>query len=222
VFVTEAADIVRISPVIPVVVLDDVDAAVPLAQALLAGGIGVIEITMRTAAALAAMRVIAAEVPGITVGAGTVLDARQAARAVDAGARFLVSPGAAPMLLDGLLDTGLPLLPGVATVSEALALRERGIRIAKFFPAGPAGGPAYLRALVSPLPDLLLCPTGGIDAASAPDYLGVPNVICVGGSWLTPSHLLAAGDWDAVTALAAAASGLRAAGRERLDTGDGA
>jgi 2-dehydro-3-deoxyphosphogluconate aldolase/(4S)-4-hydroxy-2-oxoglutarate aldolase len=209
---TTATDIVEISPVIPVVILDDPDHAVPLAHALVAGGVRVIEITLRTPTALESIRRIAAAVPDIVVGAGTTLTLQQARAAADAGASFLVSPGATPRMLDDLLDVGLPLLPGVATVSEALAVRERGIRVMKFFPAGPAGGTAYLRALASPLPDVRFCPTGGIGAASAPEYLALPNVVCVGGSWLAPVAVLRAGNWHEITVLAADASSWRVTG----------
>lgn len=209
---TGIAEVVGVSPVMPVVVLDDAERAVPLARALAAGGVGVIEVTLRTPVALEAIRRIADDVPEMLVGAGTVLDGAQARAAADAGARFLVSPGATPRLLDEVLAADLPLLPGVATVGEVLAAREHGIRVMKFFPAGPAGGPAYLSAIASPVPDARFCPTGGIDEDSAPEYLALPNVVCVGGSWLAPAAALRAGDWGTVTRLAARASGWRAAG----------
>jgi len=209
---TGIAEVVGASPVMPVVVLEDAIQAEPLARALAAGGVGVIEVTLRTPTALDAIRRIADAVPDMLVGAGTVLDGEQARAAAAAGARFLVSPGATPRLLDGMLATELPVLPGVATVGEVLAARERGIRVMNFFPAVPAGGPAYLRAIASPVPDARFCPTGGIDEASAPDYLALPNVVCVGGSWLAPASALRAGDWDEVTRIAARASGWRAAG----------
>ena len=210
----DAEAVVALSPVVPVVILEDEAHAVPLARALVAGGVGVIEVTLRTPAGLGSIRRIAAEVPEIVVGAGTLLDAAQGSAAAQAGAQFLVSPGSTSRLLDDLLGTGLPLLPGVATVSEALAVRESGLRVMKFFPAAPAGGADYIRALASPLPDVRFCPTGGIDERSAPAYLALPNVACVGGSWLTPAGLLRAGDWAAITALAARVTGWRTDGSD--------
>lgn len=193
-------------PVMPVVVVDELDHAVPVARALAAGGLPAIELTLRTPVALEAVAAIAEQVPEVLVGAGTVTTPEQAQRAAEAGAQFLVSPGSTPRLLDGLLDTGLPFLPGVATAGEALAAAERGLRELKFFPAEAAGGAAFLKALAGPLPDLRFCPTGGITPASAPDYLALPNVGCVGGSWLTPADVLAAGDWAEVERRAAAAA----------------
>ena len=198
-------------PVIPVVVLDDVTAAGPLARALAAGGVPVVELTLRTPAALEAVRRIADEVPEVLVGAGTIVAPGQAKQAADAGAQFLVSPGCTPRLLDEMADTGLPHLPGVATVSEVLALLERGLTEMKFFPAEPSGGVGFLKALASPVPQARFCPTGGITPASAPGYLAAPNVGCVGGSWLTPSTALAARDWDTVRDLAAATRSLQPA-----------
>lgn len=197
------------TPVIPVVVVEDVAHAVPLARALVTGGVRVIELTLRTPAALDAIRAIAAEVPQILVGAGTVLGADHAKRAHDAGARFLVSPGATPSLLDALRSTGLPFLPGTATVSEVLAVREAGVHELKFFPAEASGGASYLSAVASVVPDVRFCPTGGITSVSATSYLALPNVGCVGGSWLTPRDAVAVGDWDRVTRLAAATLSLR-------------
>lgn len=197
--------ILDLSPVVPVVVLDDVEVAAPLARALVDGGIRVIELTLRTPVALAAIERIAAEVPGIVVGAGTVVDPDQAKAAAAAGAQFLVSPGSTPAVLDAMADTGLPLLPGCATISEAMALRERGLTELKFFPAQASGGAAFLASVHGPLPDLRFCPTGGISAESAPDYLVLPNVGCVGGSWLTPSDAVRARDWQRITGLAASA-----------------
>lgn len=196
-----------VAPVIPVVVLADAEQAVPLARALAAGGIGIIELTLRTPAGLEAIRRIAAEVPEVVVGAGTVLTAEQAEASARAGASFLVSPGSTTALLDAMADTGLPFLPGTSTVSEMLAVAERGITELKFFAAEAAGGAPYLASVASPLPHLRFCPTGGITAASAGRYLDLPNVGCVGGSWLTPADALAAGDWNRVTALAAEVAG---------------
>lgn len=198
-----SADLLTLSPVIPVVVLDDADRAVPLAQALLAGGIPIIEVTLRTPAALDAITAIAAQVPDMLVGAGTVTSPVHAEKAVAAGARFLVSPGATDTLLDALAGTGVPYLPGVATVSEALRVLERGQREMKLFPAEACGGRAFLKSLASPLPDARFCPTGGITPDTAPLYRALPNVGCVGGTWLTPADLVAAGDWAQITRLAA-------------------
>ncbi len=195
-------------PVVPVVVLDDPEAAVPLARALVAGGLPVIEITLRTAAAMESVSRIAAEVPEAVVGAGTVLTPAQARDAAGAGAGFLVSPGTSERLLDAMAVTGLPLLPGVATASEALTVLERGITRMKFFPAEAAGGAAYLRALAGPLPEVRFCPTGGVDERNAPDYLALPNVSCVGGSWITPAGAVAGGDWGRIEQLARTAAEL--------------
>lgn len=195
-------------PVVPVVVIEDLDHAVPVARALVEGGLPVIELTLRTPVALDAIAAIAAEVPEILVGAGTIVTPGQARQTADAGAQFLVSPGSTPALLTAMADSGLPFLPGTATVSEALAVLEAGFTEMKFFPAEASGGAAYLKAISSPLPAARFCPTGGITAATAPSYLALPNVGCVGGSWLTPADVLAAGDWDRVSALAAAAAAL--------------
>lgn len=201
--------IVTLAPVVPVVIIDDVSRAVPLARSLVRGGLPVIEITLRTPAALDAIRAIADEVAEAVVGVGTVLDPAQLVAARDAGARFAVSPGATETLLDAAAIEGLPLLPGVATASEAMALIERDCRFAKFFPAEPAGGLAYLSALASPLPQLKFCPTGGITLESAPKYLALSNVVCVGGSWMVAKDRIAAADWAGITAQAAAAAKLR-------------
>ena len=202
----------RLAPVIPVVVIDDARAAVPMARALVAGGTPAIEITLRTPAALDAIRAIAAEVEGAVIGVGTVLTARDLHAAQQAGARFAVSPGVSPYLLDAADDSDLPLLPGAATASEAMSLLERGYRHLKFFPAVQAGGHKLLGAWASPLAQLRFCPTGGISLANAADFLALPNVICVGGSWLTPAGMLAAGDWAGIELLAREAAGLRLIG----------
>ncbi|MDT0182882.1 bifunctional 4-hydroxy-2-oxoglutarate aldolase/2-dehydro-3-deoxy-phosphogluconate aldolase [Microbacterium sp. ARD31] len=196
------ASVLSLAPVVPVVVLDDVAHAVPVARALVAGGLPVIELTLRTPVALEALAAIAAEVPEITVGAGTVLTPVQVDQAVGAGAQFLVSPGATPSLLGAMGASGVPFLPGTATVSEVMAVLEAGVTEMKFFPAEASGGAAYLRSIASPVPAARFCPTGGITAATAASYLALPNVGCVGGSWLTPSDALAAQDWDRVTTLA--------------------
>ena len=195
-------------PVLPVVVLERREDAVPVARALVAGGLPAIELTLRTPAALDAIRAISAEVPEILVGAGTVVTPGQAKQALDAGAGFLVSPGSTPALLAAMAETGLPFLPGTSTVSEVLAALELGLTELKFFPAEAAGGAAYLRSVAGPVPTARFCPTGGITPGSAPDYLALPNVGCVGGSWLTPPDLVASGDWAAITALAAQAAAL--------------
>lgn len=196
--------VLGLAPVIPVVVLEDAADAVPLARALVAGGLPAIEITLRTPAALDAIRAVADGVPGAVVGAGTVLTPEQARAAADAGARFLVSPGWTDRLLAALRESGLPFLPGVSTATEALGLLERGVTEMKFFPAEAAGGTAYLRSLASPLPRARFCPTGGIDARRAPEYLALPNVACVGGTWMLPPDALRARDWGRVESLARA------------------
>ncbi|WP_214409083.1 bifunctional 4-hydroxy-2-oxoglutarate aldolase/2-dehydro-3-deoxy-phosphogluconate aldolase [Sphaerisporangium fuscum] len=201
--------ILDLAPVVPVVVIDDVETAVPLARALVAGGLPAIEVTLRTSCALAAIERIAAEVPDAVIGAGTVRTPADVAASVKAGARFLVSPGSTPALVDAMTGSGVPFLPGAATASEVLALAERGLTELKFFPAGPAGGVAYLKALAGPIPDVRFCPTGGIKPENAPEYLALPNVGCVGGTWLTPADALAAGDFARVEKLAAEAAALR-------------
>lgn len=200
-----------LAPVVPVVVLDDADHAVPLARALVEGGLPAIEVTLRTPAAAESIERIAAEVPGAVVGAGTVVTARDAERSLKAGARFLVSPGCTPRLRAAMADTGLPFLPGVSSASEAMALLEEGVTAMKFFPAEPAGGVPYLKALGGPLPQITFCPTGGIRPGNAAEYLALPNVGCVGGTWLTPSDAVRAGDWDRIRGLAAEAAELRPA-----------
>jgi 2-dehydro-3-deoxyphosphogluconate aldolase / (4S)-4-hydroxy-2-oxoglutarate aldolase len=199
----------RLAPVIPVVIIDDAQHAVPMARALVAGGVPAIEVTLRTPAALDAIRAIANEVEGAVVGVGTVLTAKDLHAAEQAGARFAVSPGVSPNLLAAADNSALPLLPGVATASEAMSLLERGYRHLKFFPAVPAGGAKLLGAWASPLPQLRFCPTGGISLLSAPDFLALSNVLCVGGSWLTPNDKLKRGDWDGIEQLAREAALLK-------------
>ena len=194
-----------VSPVIPVVVIDDPAHAVPLARALVAGGVAIIEVTLRTPRALDAVAAIAAEVPEIALGVGSVLTADHVDQALAAGADFLVSPGASPALLERLVAAPVPVLPGVATVSEVLTALDHGLIELKFFPAGPAGGPAYLAAIGGPVPQVRFCPTGGVTAENLRDYLAVPGVAAVGGTWLTPKSLIEAEDWAGITALAAAA-----------------
>ena len=200
--------ILRLQPVVPVLTIEDASAAVPLARALVAGGLKAIEITLRTPAALDAIRAVADEVEGAVAGAGTILDPDQFAEAESAGARFIVSPGTTQELLDAARGSDVPFLPGAATASEVMALREEGYTVLKFFPAEQAGGAAYLKSLSSPLAGITFCPTGGISPENARDYLSLPNVACVGGSWLAPKEMLAAGDWKGITALAAEAARL--------------
>lgn len=205
-------EICALAPVVPVLVIEDVAHARPLAEALVAGGLPALEVTLRTPCALEAIRAMA-EVAGGVVGAGTLLTPADVAAAKAAGARFGVSPGATPALLAAAEAEGLPLLPGAATASEVMALLERGYDMAKFFPAANIGGAPALKALAGPLPQMGFCPTGGIGAANAADYLALPNVLCVGGSWVAPAHLMAAGDWAEIQSLAKAASALKSAGK---------
>jgi 2-dehydro-3-deoxyphosphogluconate aldolase / (4S)-4-hydroxy-2-oxoglutarate aldolase len=205
---SRSESLLDVVPVLPVVVLDRLEDAVPVARALVAGGLPAIELTLRTEVALDAIRAIADEVPEILVGAGTIVRPEQAEQARDAGARFLVSPGATPSLLDAMADSGLPFLPGTATVSETMTVLEAGVTEMKFFPAAAAGGAAYLTSLASPFPDARFCPTGGITPTTAPTYLALSNVGCVGGSWLTPSDALQTGDFARVAALARQAAAL--------------
>jgi 2-dehydro-3-deoxyphosphogluconate aldolase/(4S)-4-hydroxy-2-oxoglutarate aldolase len=201
--------ILGLAAVFPVVVVEDVETAVPMARALVAGGLPAIEVTLRTPCALEAIARIAAQVPGAVVGAGTVRGPGDVEASARAGARFLVSPGATPALLDAMADSGVPYLPGAATASEVMALAERGLTELKFFPAVPAGGVPYLKALGGPLPEVRFCPTGGIRPETATDFLSLPNVGCVGGTWLTPQDALATGDYGRIEKLAAEAAALR-------------
>ncbi len=196
-------------PVIPVIVLQRLEDAVPLARALVAGGVRVLEVTLRTPAALACMEAIAREVPQAIVGAGTVRSADDARAALRAGCRFAVSPGYTPEVGQACRDIGLPLLPGVATASEVMQANADGYRFLKFFPATAAGGVPMLKALAGPFPDVVFCPTGGITLQTAPDFLALPNVAVCGGSWLTPADATDAGDWGRITALAREAAALR-------------
>ena len=204
---TFAAALARVR-VVPVLTIEDGCDAVGLARALVAGGLDVLEITLRTPAAVAALGEIARALPGALVGAVTVLTPEQAETVLRHGARFIISPGMTPRLIAAANDWRVPFLPGAVTASEAMALADLGYRLLKFFPAEPAGGIAALKALAAPLPMIRFCPTGGIDAARAPGYLGLANVIAVGGSWVAPRELVRARDWVAITKLAAAASGL--------------
>ena len=203
-------DVMRVGPVIPVLVIEDLAQAVPLAQALVAGGVRVLEVTLRTPVALAAIRAMADEVPEAIVGVGTLTRPEDFTEARDAGACFGVSPGLTPALIAAARDSDLPLLPGVMTPSEVIAARLAGFRELKLFPARQAGGMGMLQALAGPFPDVTFCPTGGITAETAPEFLALPNVGCVGGSWLTPKAALATGDWGRITELAREANGLKA------------
>ena len=203
----KAAEICRLAPVVPVLVIDDLAHAAPLARALVAGGLPALEVTLRTACALDAIRAMA-EVPGGVVGAGTLLTPADVKAAKAAGAKFGVSPGATERLLDACAEHDLPLLAGAATASEIMWLLEQGYTVAKFFPAEQAGGAAYLKSIAAPLPQMKFCPTGGIGLNNARDYLSLPNILCVGGSWVAPKQAMARGDWAAITALAAGAAAL--------------
>ncbi|MEK8046484.1 bifunctional 4-hydroxy-2-oxoglutarate aldolase/2-dehydro-3-deoxy-phosphogluconate aldolase [Ideonella margarita] len=201
-------DLVTHGPVIPVIVIDRLEDAVPLAEALVAGGVRVLEVTLRTPVALEAIRAMCA-VPGAIVGAGTIRSAADARAAKAAGAVFGVSPGYTAEVGAACREVGLPLLPGVATASEVMAAQADGLNFLKFFPATAAGGIPMLKALAGPFPDVVFCPTGGITPATAPDFLGLPNVKVCGGSWLTPADAVKAGDWARITQLAKEAGALR-------------
>lgn len=201
-------DVMNDAPVIPVIVLSELAHAVPLARALVAGGIRMLEVTLRTPVALACMEAIVREVPDAVVGAGTVRSAADAQAAAMAGARFAVSPGYTPAIGKACHELGLPLLPGVATGSEILAAQEDGYTALKFFPALQAGGIAMLKAWQGPFGDVKFCPTGGITGGNAGEFLRLANVTCVGGSWLTPPEVVARGDWDHITQLARQAAGV--------------
>ena len=203
------AEICRLAPVIPVLVLDQLDHAGPLARALVAGGLKALEVTLRTPVALDAIRDMADAAPDAVVGAGTLRTPADVRAAIAAGARFGVSPGLSAAVLDAAAEAGLPMLPGVATPTEAMAGAERGIEILKFFPAEANGGAPVLRAWESPLAGLSFCPTGGIGLDNAREYLGLGNVVCVGGSWVAPKSMVAAGDWQGITRLARDAAALR-------------
>lgn len=201
------AGMCRLAPVIPVLVIEDLAHARPLAEALVAGGLPMLEVTLRTPVALEAIRLMAG-VPGGTVGAGTLLNAADVQAAKAAGARFGVAPGSTPALLDACEAEDLPTLPGAATASEVMALLARGYTTAKFFPAENIGGAPALKSLGAPLPQMGFCPTGGIGPGNVADYLALPNVLCVGGSWVAPRDLVQRGDWAGITGLARAAAGL--------------
>ena len=203
-----AAEICRLAPVVPVLVIDDLAHAKLLAQALVAGGLPALEVTLRTPVALEAIRVMA-EVPGGRVGAGTLLTPADVKAAKAAGATFGVSPGATPRILEACAEHDLPLLPGAATATEVMVLLELGYTVQKFFPAEQAGGAAFMKSIGSPIPQVSFCPTGGISLKNARDYLSLPNILCVGGSWVAPKEAMLRGDWAAITALAREAVALR-------------
>lgn len=204
---TKTLEICELAPVIPVLVVDDVQHAKPLAEALVAGGLPALEVTLRTPSALEVIKAMAT-VDGGVMGAGTLLTADDVKRAKDAGATFGVSPGATDTILDACEAEDLPLLPAAATASEAMRLLERGYSVQKFFPAEAAGGAPFLKSLTSPLPQITFCPTGGINLAKAADYLALSNIRCVGGSWVAPKDAMVAGDWDKIKALATEAAAL--------------
>ncbi len=204
---TQTRALCALAPIIPVLVVEDAANARPLAEALVRGGLPVLEVTLRTAAALDVIREMAG-VAGGHVGAGTLITPADVWAAKEAGATFGVSPGSTPALLDAAEEAGLPMLPGAATASEAMALLERGYDVLKFFPAEASGGVPALKGIGGPLPQITFCPTGGINSANALSYLSLPNVICAGGSWVAPNDLVAAQDWDGITALAAEAAKL--------------
>ena len=200
--------LMRIGPVIPVIVVDRLEDAVPLARALVAGGLRVLELTLRTPVALRAVEAVAGEVEDAIVGVGTITRATDFEQAIAAGASFGVSPGLTPELIAAARDSALPLLPGAMTPSDVIAARSAGFDALKLFPARQAGGIGMLKALAGPFPEVRFCPTGGIGFDSAPEYLALPNVVCVGGSWVTPPDAVASGDWARITALARAAAAL--------------
>ncbi|MEP1521792.1 bifunctional 4-hydroxy-2-oxoglutarate aldolase/2-dehydro-3-deoxy-phosphogluconate aldolase [Ascidiaceihabitans sp.] len=202
-----ALKICRMAPIVPVLVVDDAKDAAPLAQALVAGGLPALEVTLRTPAALEVIREMASVAGGV-VGAGTLLTPADVLAAKDAGATFGVSPGATDRLLDACEDADLPLLPGAATASEAMRLLERGYKMLKFFPAEASGGAPALKAIGAPIPQVSFCPTGGVSPSNAKEYLSLPNVVCAGGSWVAPKDLVKVGDWVGITALAKAAAAL--------------
>ena len=197
------------SPVIPVMVINNLDQAVHLAQALVDGGLKVLEITLRTPVALEAIRRIKAEVPNAIVGAGTIINIQTLEQALEAGAEFIVSPGVTDNLLTTALASGIPILPGVITPSEVMRLLDKGITAMKFFPAEAAGGIPMLKSLSGPLPQVTFCPTGGVNPKNAPAYLALSNVACVGGSWMAPAELVDAGNWAEITRRAAEATALK-------------
>lgn len=198
-------EIMTISPIVPVMVINNVEHAVPLAKALVKGGLKVLEITLRTPAALESIRRIKAEVPDAIVGAGTIINIETLNQAIEAGAQFIVSPGTTDKLIDAALATGVPLLPGIANPSDAMRLLEKGITAMKFFPAEAAGGVPMLKSIGAPIPQIMFCPTGGVSQKNVKEYYRLPNVACVGGSWMCAASLVDAENWDEITRLSAEA-----------------
>lgn len=198
-------EIMTISPIVPVMVINNVEHAVPLAKALVKGGLKVLEITLRTPAALESIRRIKAEVPDAIVGAGTIINIETLNQAIEAGAQFIVSPGTTDKLIDAALATGVPLLPGIANPSDAMRLLEKGITAMKFFPAEAAGGVPMLKSIGAPIPQIMFCPTGGVSQKNVKEYYGLSNVACVGGSWMCAASLVDAENWDEITRLSAEA-----------------
>jgi 2-dehydro-3-deoxyphosphogluconate aldolase / (4S)-4-hydroxy-2-oxoglutarate aldolase len=203
---------IRATPVIPVVTIDDARHSIQLARTLVEAGLPIVEVTLRTERALDAIAAMVKAVPEAVVGAGTIVASSQIAEAVEAGAKFIVSPGTPPKLADALAGAEVPVLPGCATVSEAMALAARGFELLKFFPAVPSGGIAWLKSVLGPLPQARFCPTGGLDNSNAGDFLGLPNVVCVGGAWMAPPDAIAAGDFQRIERLARAAAAIRKPG----------
>jgi len=203
-------EMMELAPVIPVLRFEDVDDAVSTSRALVAGGLPMIEITLRSPAALDCILAVAKQVTGAIVGAGTVLNGRMMRDCLEAGAQFFVSPGSTQELIEAAAKTDVPLLPGIATPSEAMGMLAEGYEHLKFFPAEQAGGVPYLKAIAPVLPKITFCPTGGLSAEKAQDYLSLPNVVCVGGSWVAPTNLIANGDWDDISELARKAAQLQA------------
>jgi 2-dehydro-3-deoxyphosphogluconate aldolase/(4S)-4-hydroxy-2-oxoglutarate aldolase len=198
-------EIMTISPIVPVMVINNVEHAVPLAKALVKGGLKVLEITLRTPAALESIRRIKAEVPDAIVGAGTIINIETLNKAIEAGAQFIVSPGTTDKLIDAALATGVPLLPGIANPSDAMRLLEKGITAMKFFPAEAAGGIPMLKSIGAPIPQITFCPTGGVSQKNVKEYYSLPNVACVGGSWMCAANLVDAENWDEITRLSSEA-----------------
>jgi 2-dehydro-3-deoxyphosphogluconate aldolase/(4S)-4-hydroxy-2-oxoglutarate aldolase len=203
-------ELLRVGPVIPVIVIENLADAVPLAKALVEGGVRVLEVTLRTPAGMAAVKAIASEVSDAIVGVGTITRPEEFAQSLEAGAQFAVTPGLTLALVEAARKVPLPLLPGVMTPTEVIAAKSAGFMELKLFPAQQAGGVGMLKALSGPFPDVTFCPTGGINAATAPEFLALPNVACVGGSWLTPKDAIADGDWEKITELARETETLRA------------
>jgi 2-dehydro-3-deoxyphosphogluconate aldolase / (4S)-4-hydroxy-2-oxoglutarate aldolase len=203
---------IRLSPVIPVVTIDDARHSIPLARTLVEAGLRIVEVTLRTESALDAIAAMVKAVPDAVVGAGTIVSPSQIAEVVEAGAKFIVSPGTPPKLADALTGAAVPVLPGCASVSDAMALLDRGFELLKFFPAVPSGGIAWLKSVAGPLPHARFCPTGGLDDGNAGEFLALPNVFCVGGAWMAPADAIAAGDFARIGRLARAAAAIRKPG----------